>query len=163
MNRKPTETITNICLRLDCRLESPAMLVVEGFVQEKDFGDFQAQAGQLPAQLLEGMRAKPAGDQGADVFGAKLDLDGAARMKGERDVSDCAEMVADGAALAIGPGDQRVAFSHRERFQAIGAVRLPGDPVPEARLIGAAATRNLRKDAVRGCQMDTIHHSLPWN
>src|SRR5262249_47398838 len=99
MNREPIETITRrptvyrgqirrvaglpVPSKIACyvkrgeshlnrRLQGPAMCVVEGFVQEKDLGNLQTQQAQLAAQLLEGVRAEPAGDEGADVFRTKL-------------------------------------------------------------------------------------------
>src|ERR1019366_1337811 len=57
-------------LPLGRRLQGPAMVVVEGVVQEENVGDFHTQAVKLPAQLLEGVRPEPARHQGADMFGA---------------------------------------------------------------------------------------------
>src|SRR5437879_4859180 len=74
-------------LPLRCWLQCSAMIVVEGFVQQENLVGLHAQDVELAADLLEGVRSKPAPHQGADVFGAEIDLDGAARMQGERDVT----------------------------------------------------------------------------
>jgi hypothetical protein len=127
-----------------------AKLIVESFVQQKNFGGFEAQNTQLPAQLLEGVGAKPARNEGADVLGAKLDLDGASGVERESHVTHGPEMMADGAALAIGSCNQRIPFPLSQSFQAVGAVGLPGDSVPKPCMIGATATWDLREDAVGG-------------
>jgi len=105
--------IATMDLPLDRRLQRAAMIVVKRFVQEKHVVDLHLEHMELPAQLLESVRAKPACDQGANVLGAKIDLDGAAGMQREGDVAHGAQMMADRTATAIGPLDHRVAFAHR--------------------------------------------------
>src|SRR5437870_13914107 len=82
-------------------------------------------------------------------------------MQGKRHVAHGAKMMAHRAALAVGTHDQRIAFAHRQTFKAVRAVRLAGDAIPEARIVAAAATRDLGKNAVRGSQTDAFHRSPP--
>jgi len=127
-----------------------AKLVVKSFVQQKNLGCFEAQNTQLTAQLLEGVGPKPARNEGPNVLRAKLDLDRTSRVEREGHVAHGPEMMADGAALAIGSCNQRVPLPLSQGFQAVRAVRLPGDSIPEPCMVGATATRDLREDAVGG-------------
>ncbi len=52
------------------RLQGPAVAVVESIVEQKDLRHLKAQAGQLAAQLFEGVWAEAAGHQAARVFTA---------------------------------------------------------------------------------------------
>ena len=86
------------------------MRIIECFVQQEDIVGFEAVDVELPAELLEGVRAKAARHKGADVLGAELHLDRAARVQREGDKTNGAEMMADGTAAAVGPLDQRIPF-----------------------------------------------------
>src|SRR4051812_28623480 len=81
-------------------------------------------------------------------------------MEREGHVADGAKVMTDGAALAIGLFDDRIAFPQGQTFQTVGTVGLADNPVPPARLIATPAAGNLREDAVAGSQTEAIHRLL---
>lgn len=135
------------------------MGIVERFMQQKDLGDFQPKRVKLPAKLLECVRAESSSDQGADMLGTEFHLDGPVRVQRERHVANGAEVMADRATFALRADDQRIAFTQGESFEAIWAIGFAGDPIPVARIVGAAATGDLRKNAIRRRQANAFHRS----
>jgi len=99
---------------------------------------------ELAAELFEGVGAKAAGDQAAQVVAAQIHLEGALPMQREGTESESAEVKADRAAPAVGAHDQRIRFADGQRFQAVGQSGLPAILIPVSMAIGAAAARHAR-------------------
>ena len=112
-------------LPLGRRLQGTPMIVVKGVMQKEDVGSLQTEGMQLPAQLLEGVRAEPAGDQSADVLRAELHLDGAARMQRKGHVAHRPQVMADGAAAAVGPLHHRGGFPSASASMQLGQYVFP--------------------------------------
>ena len=69
-------------------------------------------------------------------------------------------MMANGAAPLVGFLDNGLTLPGGQRLHAIRAIRFPGQPVPGPRVVGATATRDLRKNTASRCQPDAIHSPL---
>ena len=109
------------------------MGVVEGVVQEEDLGGFQAEGAEVAAELLEGVGAEAAGNQGAEVLGAQIGFHGAARVQGEGQETDRAQVVTDGAAATVGALLDRLGLAQSQGFLVAYPLGLHGLPEnPEA-------------------------------
>jgi hypothetical protein len=142
-------------------LQSPAVAVVKGVVQEKDETHFQADAEQLTPKLGKGMRPQAAGQETAQVFAAQVDFHRTGPVQGKGQVSNRAELMADGAATIFGPRDERVRFPHGQGFQAMRAKRLAGNVIPRALACPATAARIQGQHIVRGSKAYAGHGWFP--
>jgi hypothetical protein len=129
-------------------------------VQEEDFADLDAESVKLAAELLEGERAKAAGDQATKVLAAQVDLDRAKGFEGEGQKAERSLMMADGTALGLAALDERLAFTQGKAFQAVGTEWLVGNAVPVTLILVAAAAGEGREHAVGGGQTHAVHLAL---
>jgi hypothetical protein len=133
------------------------MPIIEGIVQQKHAADFQTEGKKLSPQLGERVRTQATGDQGAQVLAAQVNLHRPRGVQRKRQEANGSELMANRATVRFRARDQRLTFTHGQRFHAIGTERLVGDLIPRALTGGAAAAGSRTDNVFHGCETRAVH------